>query len=181
MYEHEQSDITGPESVFLIRLVFCVILRCQNRLYRSLSGTCLIFLILFNDFFISLVNKCFANKGGVHNDPFRQSFFPAWDEYDFFALFMVKLLIAMGYDLDVIWSQLRTRPVTDEEMTLLISPIIRQIQSRISEGDITPSFLERFTHAFFNCTSQSAETLFQNWTANYLFWRNLMNTSQLGP
>lgn len=92
---------------------------------------------------------------------------------DFIAYFMVKLLISMGYNLEIIWGQLRSPPVPNDQMDELLTHVNLHLETEISKEDLTPHFLERFTHAFFNCTLQSAEPLFRSWVSEYLFWKNL--------
>jgi len=92
--------------------------------------------------------------------------------------FMVHLasltLNKIGFDFHIIWALLRDSPVKTAEIDSIAEELAKVFLATTEDDDINSDYLERFVHAFFNCSeSSNSDRLFYDWAITSQFWNAL--------
>lgn len=95
---------------------------------------------------------------------------------EFTVYFVSEMLRSIGFDVKILWSLLRLSPVREDEIAAITHSCAEIFNRNIGEIEVTPSFMERFIHAFFNCTFSRAESAFRSWLNESQFWKGIVDS-----
>lgn len=95
---------------------------------------------------------------------------------EFMIYHVYEMLRSIGFGVEIIWSLLRLSPVREDEIVTITQSCAEIFNSNIGELEVTPSFMERFIHAFFNCTFSKAESAFKGWLNESQFWKEIVDS-----
>jgi hypothetical protein len=92
--------------------------------------------------------------------------------------FMIQLLRTAGFNPNIIWGYLR-QPIP-QYLVNLAETCSEPLIEAITDYEVTPDFLERFVHCFYNCTLSKEDRLIQTLTVSSL-WQNLADSRNEQP
>ncbi len=87
--------------------------------------------------------------------------------------FMIQLLRNAGFNPNIIWGLLR-QPIP-QYIVDLAEACSRPLIEALTDYEVTPDFLERFVHCFYNCTLSNENRFIQTLTVSSL-WQNLADS-----
>lgn len=95
---------------------------------------------------------------------------------EFMVYYVYEMLKSTGFDVKIIWSLSRLSPIREEDIVTITQSCAKIFTNDIGEIELTPSFMERFLHAFFNCTFSRAENEFKGWLNESQFWQEIVDS-----
>jgi hypothetical protein len=107
------------------------------------------------------------------NDELYQKF--RTNPVEFMVYFAYIILRSIGFDVKIIWSLLRFSPIRESEVTEIASSCSEIFHGKLGDNEVSPDFMERFVHAFFNCTYSQAKSVFKNWISESRFWKEIVD------